>query len=84
MVGYERKGAIKGSSKDFDLTNLRNGAAISLNGEDCALLGLEKEGVVQIRDSVLNMLNLRCLLDILVKYAVRYVSLELEKTELKF
>lgn len=38
-----------------------------------------REGVVQIRDSVLNVLSLRCLLDILVKYAVRFVSLELEK-----
>lgn len=45
--------------------------------------GRVREGVVQIRDSVLNMLSLRCLLDILVKNAVRCMSLELEKIELE-
>lgn len=38
---------------------------------------------MQIRNSFLDIMSLRCLLDILVKCAVKCISLELEKTELE-
>ena len=80
-MGCERRIGIKNSSKGFDLSNLKNGVDVSLNGEDwVALVG----GVaVQIRNLFLDMLSLKCLLDILVKYVVKCMSFKLEKTELE-